>query len=88
MELAEFIALADAYAKLGSAVQEQLKSVVDDEDSVHDQNPNALQLIKRFACNAADSLDADNDADFTLVEELTELAMMLDRRLNPEQYDG
>ena len=54
MDMTTFIDLAEAWCNLGGAVQEQLKAVLDDSDTMEKQNPNALRVASdRFLREAA-----------------------------------
>jgi hypothetical protein len=46
MNMETFIHLASKWSDLGDVVQEQMIAVLDDSDTMHEQNPNALQLIR------------------------------------------
>jgi hypothetical protein len=49
----ELIEFGDRYAAMGTAVQDQMKSVIDGE-FMEDQNANAVKIFARFLRRAAD----------------------------------
>lgn len=58
----ELLAIAEDYADLGYAVQEQVRVVLHDGESAEDQNPNALRMIRQWlrSCRGFnDDLDAE-----------------------------
>jgi len=60
IDSAELIAFADAYVSLGSAVQEQLVILLDEQEGT-DINPNAVELIR-------DTLGGQNSEIDTAIE--------------------
>jgi len=69
MTLDDFIRLADEYTSLGGSVQEQLKACIEnsDEETLGEQNSNALLYAADFLSSAASYLE-DDDADMTADE--------------------
>jgi len=60
IDSAELIAFADAYVSLGSAVQEQLMMLLDEQEGA-DINPNAVELMR-------DTLGGQNSEIDTAIE--------------------
>lgn len=64
MTLNQFIRIAKAYNALGWSIQEQLNGIVNQTQSLEDQNTNALEAITDFLENLSPMIeDADDFAD-------------------------
>ena len=61
MTLDDFLYLAKQYVDLGWSVQQQLQDVMDG-DALDEQNPNALDLIRRFLVTA-DGVGIEDEVD-------------------------
>lgn len=79
MTLEHFVALAEKWNNLGSAIQEQACAVLDDSDKFAEQNPNALKAFRRFLKEVTRDCD-----DAQLKREAKDQIDMLDEHL--EEY--
>ena len=61
IDASELIAFADAYVSLGSAVQEQLVILLDEQEGA-DINPNAVKLMRDTLYGQNDEIDTAIDA--------------------------
>ena len=63
MTLHDFLSVCKDYNNLGWAIQEQLHAVVEDEESVHDQNSEAMRRVISFLKQAAE-LDVEDAGEW------------------------
>lgn len=88
MTLTDIIALAKAYNNLGWAIQEQLGSLIEGDDT--DLNPNALREIDKFLKGVNRVTERnywDEQTRQNLLDEILLLRGDIDSIIHPEKED-
>lgn len=79
----DLLNICEQYKNLGWAVQDQLKSILDDSSLISEQNPNALRMIKTFLVDVA-ALDENSDFGGTATSTAEEIEEFLEEAESEE----